>query len=180
MNIWKSLKTAFDPPPPIIFGKLYCGFRDKIVTKVRKLIMAGLLCILWSYFPWDACRTTVQHGNWLKTYHKKTLLYHFNVEKTKVQILQYKFLDWKWPPPSSQLFRNFTHFGDVRHPLAQFEAVAFNQIEKSRRPSSPCADSSTLSLIRPCAPRQKVVGGSTTALLAASSRLKGWTIQLDN
>ena len=68
-------------PPPLIFGKLYCGFCDKIATKVRMFIMAGLLCIIWSYFPWDACSTTVQHGNWLKTYPKKTLLYHFHAEK---------------------------------------------------------------------------------------------------
>ena len=69
------------PPPPLIFGKSYCGFRDKIATKVRMFIMAGLLCIIWSYLPWDACSTTVQHGNWLKTYPKKTLLYHFHAEK---------------------------------------------------------------------------------------------------
>ena len=33
--------------------------------------------------------------NWLKTYPKKTLLYHFHAEKAlfKVQNLQYKFLD---------------------------------------------------------------------------------------
>ena len=39
--------------------------------------------------------------NWLKTYPKKTLLYHFHAEKAllKVQNLQYKFLDWKLPPP---------------------------------------------------------------------------------
>ena len=68
-------------PPPLIFGKSCCAFRDKIATKVRMFIMAGLLCIIWSYFPWDACSTTVQHGNWLKTYPKKTLLYHFHAEK---------------------------------------------------------------------------------------------------
>ena len=50
-------------PNSLIFGKLFCGFRDNIVTKVRMFIMAGLLCIIWSYFPWDACSTTVQHGN---------------------------------------------------------------------------------------------------------------------
>ena len=37
-------QTAFDPP--FIFGNLYCGFCDKIVTKVRIFIMAGLLCII--------------------------------------------------------------------------------------------------------------------------------------
>ena len=30
-------------PPPLIFGKSYCGFRDKIATKVRMFLMAGLL-----------------------------------------------------------------------------------------------------------------------------------------
>ena len=76
-----------------IFGKLCCGFRDKIATKVHMLIMAGLLCILLSYFPWDACSTTVQCDNWLKTYPKKSLLCHFHAEKAlfNVQNLQYKF-----------------------------------------------------------------------------------------
>ena len=40
----EKFQTAFDPP--LIFGKLYCGFRDKIVTKVHMFIMAGLLCII--------------------------------------------------------------------------------------------------------------------------------------
>ena len=74
----------------------------------------GLLCIIWSYFPWDACSTTVQCGNWLKTYPKKTILYHFHAEKAlfKVQNLQHKFLDWKWPPPPPlELFRKFIRFG---------------------------------------------------------------------
>ena len=38
-----------EPPliPHLIFGKLYCGFRDE----VRMFIMAGLLCIIvWSYW----------------------------------------------------------------------------------------------------------------------------------
>ena len=37
MNFRKSSKRPLTPPPPppIIFGKLYCAFRDKIVTKVR-------------------------------------------------------------------------------------------------------------------------------------------------
>ena len=41
----EKFQTAFDPPP-LIFGKSYCGFRDKIATKVRMFIMAGLLCII--------------------------------------------------------------------------------------------------------------------------------------
>ena len=49
--------------------------------KVRMFILAGLLYIIWSFFSWDACSTTVQHGNWLKTYPEKTLSYHFHAEK---------------------------------------------------------------------------------------------------
>ena len=96
----EKFQTAFDPPP-LIFGKLYCGFRDKIATKVRIYIhMEELLCILWSYFPWDACSTNVQHGNRVKTYPKRPFCITFMRKKPclKVQILQYKFLDWKWPP----------------------------------------------------------------------------------
>ena len=76
----EKFQTAFDPSP-IIFGKLYCDFRDKIVEKSAYVHMEGLLRIIWSYFPWDAWSTNVQHGNWLKTYPKKTLLYHFHAEK---------------------------------------------------------------------------------------------------
>ena len=75
----EKFQTAFDPP--LIFGKLYCGFRDKIVTKARMFIMAGLMCIIWSYFPWDACSTNVQHCNRVKIYPKKTFLYHFPGQK---------------------------------------------------------------------------------------------------
>ena len=35
----------------------------------------------------------------------------------KVQNLQYKFLDWKWPPPPLELFRKFICFGRGRLPL---------------------------------------------------------------
>ena len=118
MNFRKSSKRPLTPT--LIFGKLYCAFRDKIVTKVRMFIMVGLLCIIWSYFPWDACSTTVQHSNWLKTYPKKTLCSIFMLKKPclKVQILQYKFLDWKWPPLlPSEFFQKFIRFGDVCHPL---------------------------------------------------------------
>ena len=41
----EKFQTAFDHPHPIIFGKSYCGFCDKIATKVGMFIMAGLLCI---------------------------------------------------------------------------------------------------------------------------------------
>ena len=69
------------PPPSFSENHVSRQNCDKSATKVRMLIMAGLLCIIWSYLPWDACSTTVQHGNWLKTYPKKTLLYHFHAEK---------------------------------------------------------------------------------------------------
>ena len=44
MNFRKSSKRPLTPL--LIFGKSYCGFRDKIATKVRIFIMAGLLCII--------------------------------------------------------------------------------------------------------------------------------------
>ena len=34
----------------------------------------------------------------------------------KVQILQYKFLDWKWPPPLSELFRKFIRSVNLTRP----------------------------------------------------------------
>ena len=80
-NGWIFGKVPNGLWPPLIFGKSYCGFRDKITKKVSMFIMAGLLCIIWSYFPWDACSTTVQHGNWLKNIPVKTRLYHFHPEK---------------------------------------------------------------------------------------------------
>ena len=35
----------------------------------------------------------------------------------KVQNLQNKFLDWKWPLPPLELFRKFIYFGSVARPL---------------------------------------------------------------
>ena len=46
MNFRKNSKRPLTTPPPLIFGKSYCRFRDKIATKVRMFIMAGLLCII--------------------------------------------------------------------------------------------------------------------------------------
>ena len=45
MKLWKSSKRPLTPPP-LIFGKLCCGFRDKIATKVRMFIMADC-CVLY-------------------------------------------------------------------------------------------------------------------------------------
>ena len=42
-NFEKVPNGLWPHPPPLIFGKSYCGFRDKIATKVRMLLMAGLL-----------------------------------------------------------------------------------------------------------------------------------------
>ena len=96
MKLRKSSKRPLTPP--LIFGKSCCGFRDKIATKVRMFIMADC-CVL--YDPISHEMHVVQQFNmvlplnWLKTYPKKTLLYHFHAEKAlfKVQNLQHKFLD---------------------------------------------------------------------------------------
>ena len=40
----EKFQTAFDPP--LIFGKLHCAFRDKIVTKVRMLLWRHC-CVLY-------------------------------------------------------------------------------------------------------------------------------------
>ena len=44
MNFRKSSKRLLTPP--LIFGKLHCAFRDKIVTKVRMLIWRHC-CVLY-------------------------------------------------------------------------------------------------------------------------------------
>ena len=105
----EKIQTAFDPPPH--FRKVTLRFSRQNCDKSAYVHMEALLCIIWSYFPWDACSTNVQHGNWLKTYPKKTLCINFMVKKPclRVQILQYKFLDWKWPPP----FWNFSENSSV-------------------------------------------------------------------
>ena len=64
-------------PPSLIFGKLHCAFRDKIGTKVHMFIWRHC-CVLYDPISHEM---HVQHGNWLKTYPKKTLLYHFHAEK---------------------------------------------------------------------------------------------------
>ena len=90
-NGWTFKKVPNGPPPPSFSENYIADFATKVrdfatkvsdfATKVRLFILAGLLYIIWSYFPWDACCTTVQHGNWLKTYPEKTILYHFHAEK---------------------------------------------------------------------------------------------------
>ena len=41
----EKFQTAFEPPP-LIFGKLHCAFRDKIVTKVRMFIWRNI-CVFY-------------------------------------------------------------------------------------------------------------------------------------
>ena len=125
-----------------IFGKLYCAFRDKIVTKVRMLIWRHC-CVL--YDPISHEMHVVQMFNmvigWKHTL-KRPFYIIFMLKKPclKVQILQYKFLDWKWPPPLSELFRKFIRFGNVRHPLGKppstKSAVFFNIVQKGGGPCS--------------------------------------------
>ena len=95
----EKFQTAFDPPPH--FRKVTLRFSRQNCDKSAYVHMEEHLCILWSYFPWDACSTNVQHGNKVKTYPKRPFCITFMLKKPclKVQILQYKFLDWKWPPP---------------------------------------------------------------------------------
>ena len=46
--------------------------------------------------------------------HDRSIVYKYNGKN-----LQYKFLDWKWPPlpPPLELFRKFIRFGRERRPL---------------------------------------------------------------
>ena len=103
MNFRKSSKRPLTPPPH--FRKVTLRFSRQNCDKSAYVHMEALLCIIWSYFPWDACSTTVQRGNWLKTYPKKTLCIVLLLKKPclKVQVLQYEFVDWKWPPSPSEL-----------------------------------------------------------------------------
>ena len=75
----EKFQTNFDPPPH--FRKVILRISRQNCDKSAYVHMEELLCILWSYFPWDACSTNVQHGNRVKTYHKKTFLYHFHGQK---------------------------------------------------------------------------------------------------
>ena len=106
MNFRKSSKRLLTPPPH--FRKVTLRFSRQNCDKSAYVHMEEHLCILWSYFPWDACSTNVQHGNKVKTYTKRPFCITFMLKKPclKVQILQYKFLDWKWPPPPSDFSEN--------------------------------------------------------------------------
>ena len=67
--------------PPPHFRKVTLRLSRQNCDKSAYVHMEEHLCILWSYFPWDACSTNVQHGNRVKTYPKETFLYHFHAEK---------------------------------------------------------------------------------------------------
>ena len=105
MNFRKSSKRLLTPPPH--FRKVTLRFSRQNCDKSAYVHMEEHLCILWSYFPWDACSTNVQHGNRVKTYPKRPFCITFMLKKPclKVQILQYKFLYWEWPPSP---LRNFS------------------------------------------------------------------------
>ena len=46
----EKFQMAFDPP--LIFGKLYCGFCDKIATKVRMFIW-GDFCVFYDPISYE-------------------------------------------------------------------------------------------------------------------------------
>ena len=81
----EKFQTAFDPPNPspcvCSLWRDCCVFYDPIFHEMHVVQQFNMVLPL----------------NWLKTYPKKTLLYHFHAEKAlfKVQNLQHKFLDWK-------------------------------------------------------------------------------------
>ena len=99
MNFWKSSKRPLTPPP---------SFSENHVALFATKLQQKCVCSVWRdccvlYDPISHEMHVVQQFNmvlplnWLKTYPKKTLLYHFHAEKAlfKVQNLQHKFLDWK-------------------------------------------------------------------------------------
>ena len=51
MNFWKNSKRLLTPPPPLIFGKSYCGFCDKSAyvhyggTVVYYMILFPMRCM---------------------------------------------------------------------------------------------------------------------------------------
>ena len=115
-------QTAFDPP--LIFGKLYCNF-----------FYNGYGCIYARRYDgqivWNACtwfpEICVIHGNTKLLLKKHTrnpeswnyslVSIHAQKPCLKSQNLQYKFLDWKWPPPPLALYQKFIRFGSQTLPL---------------------------------------------------------------
>ena len=121
MNFRKSSKRPLTPPPS--FSENHVAL---FATKLRQKCVCSVwrdCCVL--YDPISHEMHVVQQFNmvlplnWLKTYPKKTLLYHFHAEKAlfKVQNLQHKFLDWKWPPPPFGTFPKIHPFWlSINHP----------------------------------------------------------------
>ena len=80
----KRMKLRKSSKRPPIFGKSYCGFRDKIATKVRMFIMGDCYNINVLYDPISHEMHVVQQFNMVigwKTYPEMTLLYHFHAQK---------------------------------------------------------------------------------------------------
>ena len=129
--ITPSLRDAYPFQNEWIFGKVPNGlwpppsfwesYIAHFATKVRMFIWRNF-CVF--YDPISHEMHVAQMFNmvigWKHTI-KRPFCIIFMVKKPclKVQILQYKFLDWKWPPPLSELFRKFIRFGNVGHPLAE-------------------------------------------------------------
>ena len=70
--------------PPLIFGKSYCGFRDKMRQKCVCSLWRDFYNINVLYDPISHEMHVVQQFNMVigwKTYPEKTLLYHFHAEK---------------------------------------------------------------------------------------------------
>ena len=66
MNFQKSSKWPLTPP--LIFGKLYCGFRDKIVTKVYGCFWHSIVNLIWAPQPkfhgWLPYFLTARRAEW--------------------------------------------------------------------------------------------------------------------
>ena len=138
-HLYPSLREGWRLQNWWIFGKVPNGlwpppsFSENYVALFATKLRQKCVCSLWRdccvlYDPISHEMHVVQQFNmvlplnWLKTYPKKTLLYHFHAEKAlfRVQNLQKKFLGWKWPPPPLlELFRKFIRFGGAILPLLQ-------------------------------------------------------------
>ena len=97
--IFGKVPNGLWPPPPSFSENYIADFATKMrdfATKVRMFIIISKSAYVHYYFPWDACSTTVQHGNWLKSIPRKDPFVSFSCWKSpilKVQIMQYNFLE---------------------------------------------------------------------------------------
>ena len=89
-------------PPPLIFGKSCCGFRDKIATKVRMFIMADC-CVLYdpiSHEMHDVQQFNVVFG-WKHTLNKPfCIIFMLKKPYLKVQICNINLWIGNDPPPT--------------------------------------------------------------------------------